>query len=369
MSAVRNSTAARAVSTPGLIVKTSMRHRTTLLLAGLLCVLVSSGWLWYKIVGPGADMTAAAKKFLASLNDAQRATAQRKYDDPARLDWHFIPKASRKGLQIKDMTAEQRKAAHALLSAALSQAGYEKATTIMELEAILHELEKTKQGGNIRDPERYYFTVFGTPNEQSKWGLSVEGHHLSLNFVVADGRVVSSTPAFFGANPAEVKSSVGVGPKAGTRVLKAEEQLAFDLVNSLDDSQRKTAMLADKAPADIRGPADKQPPGGNPEGLPLSKLTRDQKKTLRSLVEAYCANMPKEVADRRLAAIRESGVDSLHFAWAGATKPGIGHYYRVQGPTFLIEFVNVQPDAAGNPANHIHSVWRDMAGDFALPRK
>lgn len=344
-----------------------MRHR--LLLIGLFSLFAAGGWLFYKAVGPGADMTVAAEKFLASLNDAQRATAQLKYDDPARLDWHFIPKASRKGLQIKEMTAEQRKAAHALLSAALSQAGYAKATTIMELEAILHELEKAKAGGNIRDPERYFFTVFGTPNEQSKWGLSVEGHHLSLNFVVAEGRVASSTPTFFGANPAEVRSSVGVGPKVGTRVLKAEEQLAFDLVNSLDDSQRKAAMIAEKAPADIRGPADHQPPGGEAEGLPLSKFTRDQKRTLRSLVEAYCANMPKEVADRRMEAIRAAGIDTIHFAWAGATKPGVGHYYRVQGPTFLIEFVNVQPDAAGNPANHIHSVWRDMAGDFALPRK
>jgi hypothetical protein len=346
-----------------------MRRRISLLVASLLAVVVASGWLWYKVVGPGADMTAAAEKFVGTLSAEQRKTALMNYDDPARLDWHFIPKGHRKGLQIKEMSAEQRKAAHALLSAALSQAGYQKATTIMELEAILHELEKAKQGGNIRDTERYYFTLFGQPTLEGKWGLSVEGHHLSLNFVVAEGRVVSSTPAFFGANPAEVRSSVGVGPKPGTRVLKAEEQLAFDLVNSLDAAQRKTALIAEKAPADIRGPAGPQPPGDAPEGLVASKFTDAQKKTLRALLEAYCANMPKEVADRRLEGVEKGGLDAIHFAWAGATKPGVGHYYRVQGPSFLIEFVNVQPDAAGNPANHIHSVWRDMAGDFALPRK
>lgn len=346
-----------------------MRHRLSFLFAALLTVAIASGWLWYKVVGPGADMAVAAEKFLASLDDQQRKTALMSYDDPARVDWYFVPRNQRKGLQIKEMSAEQRKAAHALLSSALSQAGYEKATTIMELEAILHELEKAKQGGNIRDPERYYFTVFGQPGEQGKWGLSVEGHHLSLNFVVADGRVVSSTPAFFGANPAEVRSSVGVGPKPGTRVLKAEEQLAFDLVNSLDEEQRKTALIAEKAPADIRGPTGTHAPAGAPEGLKVANMKPAQKKILRSLIESYCASMPKEVADRRIEAVREAGVDAIHFAWAGATKPGIGHYYRVQGPSFLIEFVNVQPDAAGNVANHIHCVWRDMAGDFGLPRK
>lgn len=345
-----------------------MRRRSSLLVAALLAVLVSSGWLWFKVVGAGADMTAAGEKFLATLTAEQRKTTVLPYDDPSRVDWYFVPRDKRKGFQVKEMSAEQRKAAHALLSAALSQVGYDKAKTIMELEAILHELEKGK-GTNIRDPERYYFTLFGQPSLEGKWGLSVEGHHLSLNFVVSEGRVLSSTPAFFGANPAEVRSSVGVGPKPGTRVLKAEEQLAFDLVNSLDEGQLKTAMIAEQAPKDIRGPTGTHAPEGAPEGLSASKLMPAQKKTLRSLVEAYCENMPKEVADRRIEAAREAGIDAIHFAWAGATKPGVGHYYRVQGPTFLIEFVNVQPDSAGNPANHIHSVWRDMAGDFALPRK
>lgn len=312
-------------------------------------------------------MTVAGGKFLATLTPEQKAVALMKYDDPARLDWHFIPKATRKGLQVKDMNEEQRKAAHALLTSALSQLGAEKAHTIMTLESILHALEEGKRV-NIRDPHRYFVTLFGEPKLDTKWGLSIEGHHLSLNFVVQDGKIVSSTPTFFGANPAEVKSSVGVGPKPGTRVLKLEETLAFDLLNSLDEQQKKAAVISTEAPKEIRAAGEAQPPTTAPEGLAADKLTDAQRKTLRSLVETYAANMPKEVADARLNAIKEAGIDKIRFAWFGASQPGVGHYYRVEGPTFLIEFVNVQPDAAGNPANHIHSVWRDVAGDFAIPK-
>ena len=346
-----------------------MKHRWSLIAVALLCVVAGSGWLWFKVVGAGADMTTAAEKFLGSLSAEQKASATLEYSDPARLDWHFIPKDTRKGLQVKEMSAEQRKLAQQLLAAALSEAGYDKATTIMELEAILRELEKTRTSGPIRDPERYYFTLFGKPGIEGKWGLSVEGHHLSLNFAVQDGRLISTTPSFFGANPATVKTNAGVGPKVGTRVLKDEEQLAFDLVNSFDDAQLKVVMLSEEAPRDIRGPADPQPPEGVPEGLTVEKFTDAQKKTLWSLLEAYANCMPKEVANRRISDIKEADIDQVRFAWAGARKPGIGHYYRVQGPTFLIEFVNTQPDSAGNPANHIHSVWRDMAGDFAVVKK
>jgi hypothetical protein len=345
-----------------------MKHRRLCLTLIALSLISGSGFLWLKETGPGADMTVAGGKFLATLSPAQKAVAVLKYDDPVRLDWHFIPKATRKGLQVKEMNDAQRKAAHALLSSALSQLGYEKATTIMSLESILHALEEGKRV-NIRDPDRYYFTLFGEPKLDAKWGLSIEGHHLSLNFVVQDGKIVSSTPTFFGANPAEVKSSAGVGPKPGTRVLKLEETLAFELLNSLDEQQKKAAVISTEAPKDIRAPGEAQAPTAAPEGLAADKLNESQRKTLRSLIEAYAANMPKEVADERLTAIKDAGVDKIRFAWYGASQPGVGHYYRVEGPSFVIELVNVQPDAAGNKANHIHSVWRDMAGDFGIPRK
>ena len=266
------------------------------------------------------------------------------------------------------MSDAQKSAAHDLLRSALSQVGYDKATQIMSLESLLHELEGSGRRF-ARDPLRYYFTVFGEPDSSSRWGLSIEGHHLSLNFVVQGDKVVSSTPQVFCTNPAEVKNQNETGIEIGTRVLGDEETLAFDLVNSLDDEQKQAAIFDAKAPREVREPGSAQPPQAPPIGLPASKLNSDQQKLLRSLIEVYGNAMPDEVASERLSAIESAKFENIHFAWAGPTEPGIGHYYRLQGPTFLLEFVNTQPDAAGNPANHVHTVWRDMRGDFGVPIK
>lgn len=332
-------------------------------------LLLSAGTLTAVNYRPaGVDMTQAARDFLAGLNAEQRAEATVKFDDSSRLDWHFIPKDKRKGLQIKHMDSQQRKLAHSLLSSAVSQLAYDKAKTIMSLEAILHELEKDRKGAPLRDTERYYFTVFGQPSESDRWGLSVEGHHLSLNFVVDGGKIVSVTPQFYGANPAEVRGDYGVGPERGTRVLHAEEDRAFELLKSLSAEQRAKAVIAAKSPADIRGAAQSEPPQGEAEGIPATDFSESQVKTLWSLLEAYTDNMTAEIGQKRLAEVRDAGIKKVYFAWAGPDKPGIGHYYRVQGPTFVIEFCNNQPDGAGNPANHIHSVWRQMKGDFGIEK-
>lgn len=334
--------------------------------AASLLIFASAGWSFYKEVVVGQAMTDAAAAFIGTLDAEQKQTAVLAYDVPQRVDWHFIPKAERKGLQIRNMTEEQRKAAHALLQTALSQAGYDKATQIMHLENLLHELEAGR-GQNIRDPQRYYFTIFGNPASSGRWGLSVEGHHLSLNFVVENGEVISSTPQVFCTNPATVKNENASGVKVGTRILADEEQLAFDLVQSLTAEQKKTALFADKAPAEVRDPGSPQPPQDPAIGLPAADMTADQQAVLQKLLDTYAGAMPASVAAARLAAIEKAGLDSVHFAWAGATEPGVGHYYRIQGPTFVVEFVNTQPDAAGNVANHIHTVWRDMHGDFGVP--
>ena len=335
----------------------------------LVALTAASAWSYFKLVKTGEAMTERADAFIGSLTAEQKTKALMSYDAPQRVDWHFIPKPTRKGLQVKEMNEEQRKAAHALLQSALSEVGYGKATKIMELEKLLAELEKSKKGGNIRDPERYYFTVFGTPGKEAKWGLSVEGHHLSLNFVVEKGEVISSTPTVLSANPAVVKSDNVPSIKPGTRVLAKEEELAFDLLASLSAEQRKAAVIAEKAPPEIRAAGEPQPPQEAPVGIPLDKLSTEQKKTLLDLIGVYATNLPTDVATARMAAIDKAGIAAIHFAWAGADKPGIGHYYRIQGPSFLIEFVNTQADAAGNPANHIHSIWRDMGGDFAIAIK
>lgn len=330
-----------------------------------LCV-TSTGLTFYDDPTPGAAMTKAGQAFVEGLTAEQKQTALLDYEIPERLDWHFIPKDYRKGLQIKHMDEALRKKAHRLLRVALSEAGYKKTTDIMSLESLLHELEGGA-GRFARDPERYYFTLFGAPDASARWGLSVEGHHLSLNFVIDNGKVISSTPQFFAANPATVKTKNKSGIELGTRVLADEEQLAFDLVNDLSDDQRQVAVLAPKAPREIRDAGSPQPPTAAPEGIAWTQLTESQQKTLKALIDAYCAAMPDKIASARLTDIEAAGYNTIHFAWAGPLKPGIGHYYRVQGPTFLIEFVNTQPDAAGNPANHIHCVWRDMRGDFGLP--
>jgi hypothetical protein len=344
--------------------------KRSVLALGLLVAITACAWgAYFRVSGTGGEMIGTAEKFLGTLTPEQKAKVVMNYDAPERVDWHFIPKASRKGMQIKEMNDTQRKAAHALLQSALSQVGYTKATKIMSLEKILRELEKSKVGGNIRDPERYYFTVFGTPNETSRWGLSIEGHHTSMNFVVDKGRVISSTPLMFGTNPAIMKNDEIEGIAKGTRVLAAEEELAFDLLHALSAEQRKEAVIAETAFKEVRNDGKPQPPTDAAVGLAVGKMTDAQKKILYSLIETYAKNVPDDVAKERLTDIEKSGFDKVKFAWAGADKLGIGHYYRIQGDTFLIEFVNTQPDAAGNPANHIHCLWRDMRGDFAIPIK
>lgn len=343
----------------------SLRSRV-LVLAALVLLAVGGGWAALVFRGVGGTMTQAAQAFVASLDNEQRATAVLPFDDPRRLDWHFIPKPERKGLQVKHMTEEQRRHAHRLLQGALSQVGYDKAVLVMHLESILQELEKSRTNGPIRDAERYYFTVFGEPSAKGSWGLSVEGHHLSLNFAVVDGEIASTTPTFYGANPATVKSPAGADIEPGTQALKAEEGLAFELLASLSAEQKAKATIAEQAPADIRGPADQQPPREPPAGLPAAEMDEGQRSKLWELISAYAANLPEEVREARLDEVAAGGIENVHFAWAGASEPGIGHYYRVEGPDFLIEFVNTQPDAEGNVANHIHSVWRSLHGDFGV---
>jgi hypothetical protein len=316
---------------------------------------------------PGAKMVAAAEGWLQSLTADQKAKAMFPFDDKERTNCYFVPrqdnktrKATRKGLPLEDMTAGQKKAAEALVRAGTSPSGGDKALTIMSLEAILRDLERPKGGTMVRDPQWYFFTVFGTPSKTGKWGWRVEGHHLSLNFVVDAARVTAATPAFFGANPATVMG----GPRKGLRTLPEAEDLARQLFKALDADQKKIALQA--KPFREVEQANLKPTVGEPQGLAAAKMTEAQRGILRQLVQAYANRMPAEVAEAELKQVREAGVDRIHFAYTGGAEPGQGHTYRVQGPTFVIEFLNVQSDSAGNPANHIHSVWRRIQGDFGL---
>jgi hypothetical protein len=313
----------------------------------------------------GEALVTAAIAFQGTLTPEQSKVAVLDYDDERRVEWHFIPKAERKGLMVRNMTRPQKTAAGVVLKAGLSVLGHRKVRQIMALEAVLHELEKENPGKFARDSLRYYYTLFGKPGKTGTWGLSIEGHHLSLNFVIKDNKVISSTPQVLCANPTIVKSDVGK-VKAGTRVLKNEEEYAFQLVNLLDADQTKVAIVDEKAPREVRSAGAAQVPPGEPIGISWTELNEDQRKLLRKIIRVYAATMAPAIMEERLADIGEGKWRNVHFAWAGALKPGIGHYYRIQGPTFEIEFVNTQPDAAGNPASHIHCMWRDVRGDFAI---
>jgi hypothetical protein len=319
----------------------------------------------YPLMDPGdaaqryqsaATMLAAAQNFLAALTPDQAAKTKFSFSDEERLNWHFIPRA-RKGIPFKEMQPAQQKLAHAFLSSGLSQRGFIKATTVMSLEAILRELESGRGGTMVRDEMLYYFSVFGEPSDNKTWGWRVEGHHLSLNFTLAEGQLVASTPAFYGSNPAEVRE----GPRKGLRTLAGEEDRARELLQSLDDKQRAIAVTSKEAPKDILSTNTRRADIGPPVGLAAAKMTKKQVEHLMRLLEEYANNMPEDISAVRFDQLRRAGIEKIHFSWAGGSERGQPHYYRVQGPTFLVEYDNTQ-----NNANHIHAVWRNYDGDFGL---
>lgn len=289
------------------------------------------------------------------------------FDGKERKDWHFVPR-SRPGVTFRDMNLDQRKAAHALLRAALSDQGYFKSIAIMSLDDDLRRIEAGRENINeIRNSEKYYFTIYGDPATSEKdgpdgefpgaWGWKVEGHHLSLNFSSVAGDMVSVTPAFFGANPAEIR----VGPRAGHRPLGNEEDFAYQLVRMLDEDQRKTAIIAESAPRDIITGPGSALTFDEPHGLSAAHMNARQQHQLRDIIYAVTNNFTPELRDHAMDEIKEAGFDKLHFAWAGSLEKGQGHYYRVHGPTFILEFDNVQ-----GGANHIHLVWHSPNNDFGL---
>ncbi len=310
--------------------------------------------------GDSDAMTAAASAWLDSLGPERRAEGAQRFDAPARTDWHFVPR-SRPGVTFAEMSDRQRRAARDLLRSALSAQGVFKVEAIMALDGVLRELER---GNPIRDPSAYTIAVYGEPGPTEPWGWKVEGHHVSLNFTVAAGRVVSVTPAFLGASPAEVPS----GPTAGTRPLALEEDLGRELARSLSAEQRARAVIADQAPADVLlipgrefkaigspTPADTGP------GLLVGEMTAEQRSLARRIVEEFARNLRHDLAAWELDRIDAAGFENVRFAWAGQAEKGRGHYYRLVGPTFAIEYDNTQ-----GGANHVHTVWHDRARNFGL---
>lgn len=293
-----------------------------------------------------------ADALLEELTEAERAKLILPFESENRMAFAYTP-GTRPGLSLKELDENKRRAVLALLRAGISEVGFRKAEEIRtQIEPVLRDLE----GGNSRrDLELYYLTFFGKPSKQGAWGWRYEGHHLSLNFTYRDGKLISTSPQFLGSNPAEVPS----GPLKGKRVLAQEEDLGRRLATSLTQEQREKAILSQRAPSDILTSNQRQASIEDNRGIPFSELTDSQQAILKEIVQTYADIQSPDQAAVRLKKIEEAGWGNIRFAWMGSTSRGEGHYYRVQGTTFLIEYDNTQ-----NRANHIHTVWRDFKGDW-----
>lgn len=330
-------------------------------------------------------MGEAAANFLSSLSPEQKAKTQFALsDEERRTFWHYTP-IPRDGLPLAEMDRPQQQLAQKLVASGLSEGGFGIASVIMGLETTLDMREGWTRPLPGRDSRLFYVRIFGEPSDREPWGWSFEGHHISLNYTIANGQIVAPTPTFFGANPAESP----MGWNNTLRPLKGIEDLARDLMHTLDEGQRSSAIIANAAPPDIvltnrayvvegtlladekavaawRGreevhdhELEKLRYSSTPQGLSSLSMSEGQQELLMALVGEYIHRMPDELAELELKKLQAAGASPLHFAWAGGLQRGEGHYYRIQGGHFLVEYDNTQ-----NDANHIHSVWRDPHNDF-----
>ena len=307
--------------------------------------------------GVNTEMVTQVKAWLKLLTEEQRESACFPFESDERLNWHFVPR-ERLGLPLKAMDLKQRRAAYRLMQTGLSHQGYLKVTTIMSLESILRELEKDRPGNeDRRDPEKYWFSVFGVPSETEPWGWRLEGHHISINFSSVSGAVAAATPLFLGSSPAEIRT----GPRAGQRVLAAEEDMARKLIVSLQGNHAERSVIASEAPDEVLTVPDASLDLGEPQGVSEEEMDSIQQALFRRLVEQIVRTLRGELADDVLAGISDNEWKELSFAWAGSFERGRGHYYRIQGPSFIIEYDNTQ-----NEANHAHVVWHSLDNNFGL---
>ncbi|MEO8562361.1 MAG: DUF3500 domain-containing protein [bacterium] len=309
----------------------------------------------------GRATTMPTERVLRALSraipDSTRTVAAFPFDGTERSNWFYIP-FDRHGLTLARMSPEARALVDTLLLTGLSPSGFATAKNIMRHEAILHDIEAAGPPSgqrNVRDSSKYYLSLFGAPDESDVWGWRVEGHHLSVNFTGIGGTTQVVSPLFMGANPARVPS----GPKAGLRILAAEEDVARALVLMLDERRRRVAIFTDTAFVEVETRNDPKARALSMEGLRAADMSEPERAQLRALIEVYAGRMSAAARTHAMRDIDEGGFGELRFAWAGGTAVGQAHYYRIHGPTILIEYDNQQTNA-----NHIHTVWRDLRHDF-----
>jgi hypothetical protein len=299
----------------------------------------------------------AARAWLDGLDDAQRDAATFPFDASERFVWAYTP-GPRAGLALRDMSEGQRAAASAVVAAATSARTTREVEAIIALERVLGELEREigRPGAVRRDPELYWFAVFGDPGSADPWSWRIGGHHVAVHVTVAGGAVIGTTPSFLGANPATVPH----GPLAGQRTLPGEEDAARRLLSVLTVAERSIAIVDGTAPADIlTGTGRHADVNAVPIGIRHADVARTGQAALEQLIRHYVDRYPTEVAARAWDRMIAAGLGDVVFAWFGPDEPGRGHYYAVRGPTFVIEYDNTQ-----NDANHVHSVWRELANDW-----
>lgn len=334
---------------------------------------IALGMIAFMVPGPGIAgahveaVSAAAQAFLDTLDESQRDVAVMPLDTDERATWSNLPiiMVRPAGVLVKDMTDEQRRAAHSLMRATMSSQGYAKFTGIMLLDDLLHQMESEQLEANAerrndpmaraflatRDYGNYALAIFGDPGDEN-WGWKIAGHHAAVNFTIAGGRV-AFTPTFLGSSPMEVQS----GRYAGIMVLANEGQRGIDLMNSLNDAQQKKATIAAEAADDVFEGPGRRASLESYEGLPAKDLTKQQMRLLRRLVGEYLHNANHDAARAQLAAITSAGWDELWFSWRGPVDIDGVFYYRVHGPRVLIEY-NRQN------ANHDHMIVRDPTNDY-----
>jgi hypothetical protein len=322
-------------------------------------IISSSLLLMFVGLLPAQHVLEKANTFLNSLSDEIKAKTLFTLDDLERFNMNYVP-IPREGATFHDFNETQKKAALDLLRASLSEEGFRKSQEIMELEKVLRIIEnddndKMPDGRPRRDPLNYHFCIFGNPSKDQPWGWRFEGHHLSLNFTSTEGIISSSTPTFFGTNPGIVRST----EYKGKEVLKKEAQLSFSLLHSMTPEQLKTVVFTDVAPHDIITTTKRKVEQLESLGIPYTDLSQNQKKIFMELLDLYINNYEHGFAAGFRDKINKAGIDNLKFAWAGSQHPGKGHYFRIQGPSLLIEYDNTQ-----NDANHVHTVVRDLTNDY-----
>ena len=301
------------------------------------------------------ELVGAANAFLGLLNADQKAKAQYSLDDKERFNWNFVP-TQRNGVCFRTFTPSQQTSALSLLKLSLSEQGYKKAYSIMELENILRDIEGRETTDTYRDPINYYITIFGTPSKDKPWGWRMEGHHLAINFSSVNNEIGSSTPTFWGSNPGTIPK----GEDKGKQILKLETELGFELCNSLTDDQKKKAIFSDRALPEIVMGNKRKAELIEPLGLSYREMSKGQQSLLLRLIEVYVNNYQFDFSSKFMQKINKAGIENLSFAWAGGIAAGKGNYYRIQGPMLLIEYDNTQ-----NNANHVHTAVRDLTNDFA----